>query len=290
MSQKEMLALQASRSALDVRQSVGAGRKAPVCIYDLANELGAEVYFVDDMPSLEGMYFKDLKRILVSSLRPYGRQAFTCAHEFGHFIFGHGSRIDEVLARSEFRDETKPEEYLADRFASFLLMPKSAVARAFKVRGWRPEACQATQVYAVAGYFGVGYSTLVQHMHGSLDLLTWSQYKRLLRFTPKGIRTQILGREVKEDLFIAGPHWIDRAIDIQVGDFVLSPEDTMSDRDCIQLVEPPRKGKLFRGMKPGIGRLRDPASGWFAYIRVSRRNYAGRSIFRHLEDPDYGAD
>jgi hypothetical protein len=45
--------------------------------------------------SMEGFYFKPAN-ILVSSLRPVGRRAFTCAHELGHHWFGHGSTIDQL--------------------------------------------------------------------------------------------------------------------------------------------------------------------------------------------------
>lgn len=291
MNQLEILTLQASRKALDVRQTVNAGRKTPICVYDIAHDLGIEVRFVNGMPSLEGVYSKEPEPlILVSSLRPFGRQAFTCAHELGHHIFGHGDRIDEVLTQSELRDETNSEEYIAERFASFLLMPKSAVTLAFNLRGWRPEACLATEIYTVAGYFGVGYSSLIYHMRDSLDLLSWSQANRLLSFTPKQIRAQILGRAVREDIFVVDHHWTGRAIDIQVGDFILSPgQTTKDDKDCVQFVEQHRQNKLFRGVKPGVGRLYDPKSEWSAYVRVSRREYAGLSIFRHTEDPDYDA-
>jgi len=285
-----MLALQAYQKALEVRNSLNKGRKIPVCIYDLARELEVEVRFVNDLTSLEGMYSKDSNLILLSSLRPYGRRAFTCAHELGHHIFGHGDRIDKVSDIPYIANEKDPEEYLADLFAGFLLMPKPAIIQAFEVRGLRFDTCQANELYAIAGYFGVGYSTLIHHMRRTLDLFSWSHADKLLKFAPQKIRTQILGRTVKEDLFIVDLNWTDRAIDIQVGDFILSLAQTINDKDCIQPVEQSQKGKLFRGVKPGVERVYDPRSGWAAYVRVSRRDYAGRSIFRNDEDPDYGTD
>src|SRR5262245_24930968 len=275
MDDREQLTLQASNKALEARQHANIDRKVPICVYDLAHKLEVEVRFANDMPSLEGVYRKNPEPlIIVSSLRPFGRQAFTCAHELGHHIFGHGDRIDEVVTKSEFRDESNLDEYIADRFASFLLMPKSAVTRAFKLRGWTPETCQAVEVYILAGYFGVGYRTLIYHMRSSLNLLSWAHAERLLSFTPKKIRTQILDRAVKEDIFIVDQHWTERAIDIQVGDFILAPRQTINDKDCVQLEEHHKQGKLFRGIKPGIDRLRDLTSGWSAYVRVSRREYS----------------
>jgi len=36
----------------------------------------------------------------------------------------------------------------------------------------------------------------------------------------------------------------------------------------------------------GVGQLHDEQTGWSSYVRVRKRSYIGRSIFRHLEDPD----
>lgn len=292
MTYQKMLALQAYQKALEVREALNKGRKTPVCIYDVAQELEekVEVRFVDNLNSLEGMYFKNLSLILVSSLRGYGRQAFTCAHELGHHVFGHGVGIDQVLDKPEFSDETDPKEYVANLFAGFLLMPEPAIIRAFEARNWKYRACRANEFYVIAGYFGVGYSTLIHHMWRTLNLLSGVQANKLLKVAPHEIRTQILGREIKEDLFLVDSTWTDRAVDIQVGDIVLTPAHTLSDKECIQPLEQHWEGKLFRGAKPGIGRMYDPRSGWAAYVRVCRRNYVGRSIFRHQEDPDYDTD
>lgn len=42
-------------------------------------------------------------------------------------------------------------------------------------------------------------------------------------------------------------------------------------------------GRLISATRPGIARI-DDSSGWSAFIRVSRREFVGREIFRHLEE------
>jgi hypothetical protein len=271
-------------AALKVRRSNHYGLWSPLCPYDLAETLGVEVRFVD-ISRMEGMYSREPAAIFVSSLRPAGRQSFTCAHELGHHVFKHGARIDEIILDSKKNDDS--EEFLADCFAGFLLMSKSAVTRAFSVRNWDIASCTPLQLYVVAGWLGVGYTTLIHHMSATLRLLSQQLSKNLQKISPKSIRSTYLGAEVNEELTIVDAHWSERAIDIQVGDLIHLPSGVSSEGNCIHLQEECKSGLLFCGSAPGLGRFHNLSSGWSAYVRVSRRDYIGRSIFRHLEDePD----
>lgn len=287
MERRRSLVMDAADAALRLRQSAGLGIWTPVCVYDVAEGLGLEVRFVD-ISSMEGMYCKvATPLILVSSLRPSGRQAFTCAHEIGHHIYKHGTRVDELVDRPIAKSRFDPEEFLADCFAGFFLMPKSAVSRAFATRGWDIRSCTPLQIYTIAGAFGVGYMTLIQHMSSTLNLLPRSRVNELERITPKQIRSAQLGRETREDLVLVDTQWDGRAIDIQVGDLVQLPADVVGEGMCVSLSEQGKEGLLFRGAVPGVGRFHQPSTGWSASVRVSRRGYVGRSIFRHLEEADY---
>jgi Zn-dependent peptidase ImmA (M78 family) len=286
MERRRSLVMGAADAALRVRQSMRLGIWIPICIYDVAEELGLEVRFVD-ISSMEGMYCKTATPlILVSSLRPSGRQAFTCAHELGHHIYKHGTRIDELVDQPTAKSRFDPEEFLADCFAGFLLMPKSAISRAFATRGWDVRSCTPLQLYTIAGAFGVGYTTLIQHLSTTLNLLPRSRVSELVRVSPKQIRSVLLGRGTREDLVLVDTQWVGRAIDIQVGDLVQLPADVVSEGLCISLSEQGKEGLLFRGAAPGVGRFHQPSTGWSASVRVSRRDYIGRSIFRHLEEAD----
>ncbi len=283
---RRSLVMHAANAALHVRQSAGLGLWTPLCVYDLAEKLGIEVRFVD-IPSLEGMYCKNpAPLILVSSLRPSGRQAFTCAHELGHHVYKHGNRIDDIIAQSFAKGRFDPEEFLADCFAGFLLMPKSAVSHAFTIRGWDMRSCTPLQLYTIAGMFGVGYTSLIQHMASTLNLLPRSRANELTNVSPRQIRSNHLGREIKEDLVLVDAHWSERPIDVQVGDLIQLPADVISEGVCVSLSEQREEVLFFRAAVPGLGRFHQPSTGWSVYVRVSRQGYVGRSIFRHLEDPD----
>jgi hypothetical protein len=284
--QQKDLARIALDAALSVRHSLNIKISEPICVYDAADRLGIEVRFID-IPSLEAMYQRTPDPIiLISSLRSMGRQTFSCAHEIGHHIFDHGVRVDEMQNKSLKQSPKTPEERLADLFAGFLLMPKFTVTRAFIARGWNVQLCTPLQVYTVAGWLGVGYTTLISHLQLSLNLITPSHAAELLKFTPKSIRVTLLGRNSGEGLTIVDEHWSGRAIDIQKDDLILLPNGINSEGKCIELLNADEKISLYRAVAPGHGRFLDPNTTWAAYVRVSRRSYVGRSIFRHLEDPD----
>jgi len=119
MRQTVQLARQAVRSAMEVRRLAGLSTSEPLCIFDVAENRGVEVKFFRG-DSFDGLYARVSQTVLVPSLRPPGRQAFTCAHELGHWYFEHGTRIEE-LKFFDLNYNSKPEERLANLFAAYLL-------------------------------------------------------------------------------------------------------------------------------------------------------------------------
>lgn len=285
MPRRRELAQQGLGKALRVRRDADLGFWQPICVFDLAETLGVEVRFVD-VASMEGMYYNPGRPIvLVTAHRPPGRQAFTCAHELGHHVFGHSSVIDESVGEDETRQGLDREEFVADCFAGFLLMPKTAVCRAFSARGWDATSFSPEQGFVVAGQLGVSYAGLIYHLRSSLRLLLARRAGGLLKVQPKKLRAQILGEELEEDLIVVDSLWCGRSIDIQVKDLILAPADADFEGACVARLGYHPRGTLFRGLAPGLGRLHNKG-GWAAFVRVSRRGYVGRSVHRHLEDPD----
>jgi Zn-dependent peptidase ImmA (M78 family) len=95
------------------------------------------------------------------------RRAFTCAHELGHHFFGHGSTIDEPKDDAQI-GHFSPNEFLAEAFAGFLLLPAQGVKRAFSSRGIEVATATPEQMYTIASSFGVGYETIIEHLTHSL--------------------------------------------------------------------------------------------------------------------------
>lgn len=84
-----------------------------------------------------GAYDKASKTIFIAESDPYLRQAFTVAHELGHY-FLHKDKKTEVFHRSQWLDPSlikTDQEREADWFAASLLMPKSLISLYFKQVG-----------------------------------------------------------------------------------------------------------------------------------------------------------
>ena len=269
-------------AALRMRLSAGFALEEAICVYDLAERLGLEVRFAD-FPSMDGMYCRELgPTIILSSLRPSGRRAFTCAHELGHHSSGDGTLIDHLVEET-LHSTLDSVEFAADCFAGALLMPKMAVLRAFNLRQWDVRKCTPGQIYTISCYFGVGYSTLIYHMQRGLQLLHQAHANTLLRVARSQAQAQALGWRAEDRVWIVDPIWAGRPIDVEAGDLLFVRGHVDFEGNCLVEVQETREGNLYRAAQPGIGRLFDSLE-WSAFLRVSRPGFVGRSIFRHLEE------
>ena len=282
MTFRQVLARESMGAALRTRLAVGYGLDHAICVYDLAKELGVEVWF-QKLPSMEGMYLAAPgPTIIISSLRPPGRRSFTCAHELGHHKCGDGVEIDELLEKWD-KPSFDPKEFKADCFAGALLMPKIAVSKAFTVRGWRIEECTPEQVSLVAGYFGVGYTTLIHHLRNALQVLPYSRAQELLSVRPREAQLRPSGLQTPYNVLEVDAFWTGRAVDVEVGDFIFVRSGAQSEGNCIEPSSDIEQGRLFRAARPGIGRL-ETNTAWSAFVRVSRRGFVGRSLYRHWKE------
>lgn len=274
------LARRAVRAAASLRAKHGIGAADSLCPFDLAERLGVVVRMVA-LPSLEGMYTPGPPpTILVSTNRPSGRRRYTCGHEIAHHIFSHGTRLDQLG-----HDEAQtwdPKEFLAQRFAAALLMPKLAVESAFARRHWVISRPTKDEVFVVAQDLGVGYATLVGYLERVLNCITTPIATLLLKVPLRRLRSQIAGFEIEHDLVVADEHWGGRPIDIEIGDVVLLPKAAKFEGNCAVLLSDPVRH--LEALAPGIGTvgfLHDLSS---VAVRVSRREYTGLARYRHLED------
>ncbi|MDE0069116.1 MAG: ImmA/IrrE family metallo-endopeptidase [Caldilineaceae bacterium] len=282
MNNRRTMAREAMMAALRTRRAVGYGLDHAVCVYDLAEKLGVEVRFLD-LPSMEGMYSPTPSpTIIVSSLRPPGRRAFTCAHELGHHKWGDGEEIDELLEQWA-NPRFDPKEFKADCFAGTLLMPKMAVFKAFAVRGWRLEESSPAQVYLIAGYFGVGYTTLIYHLRSALQVLPSTRAQALLKVSPRDAQSLLLGFRMPDRVVEVDSCWTGRAVDVEVDDFIFVRSEAKAEGSCIEPSLDVEHGRLFRAARPGLGRL-EAGAAMSAFVRVSRRDFVGRSLYRHWEE------
>ncbi len=279
--EKSNLARDALSLALNIRAKNNIELWVPLCIYDLVEKLNIELIF-SPIASMEGLYTNNNKPIIVlSSLRPPGRQVFTCAHELGHHFYNHRFKIDEMNYTNN--NDNIEEEFLANVFAGFLLMPKIAINNAFSKRKLKIKDASPIQFYTIAKNFGVGYSTLISHMYWGLKLISQKEAKELLKSNPQKLRKKILNQEINSDLFIVDKHWNGRPIDICIDDLIMIDKSAKYNGNCLKLINQNSEFSFYKGNQIGIGQF---AIGekWSSFIRVSRKEYEGRNIYRHLEE------
>lgn len=285
MTQRE-IAQQAIRAALTIRSTRHVSLTDALCPYDLAEKLGVEVRFAE-IPSLEGMFVNgEEPLVLLGAHRPRGRQAFTCAHELGHHHFGHGTRVDELRERDSPRGHD-PEEYAADCFAAFLLMPKTTVLSGLHLRGADLREPSAAVIYATASWLGVGFRTLVTHLCASLRVIDAPRAEALRRTDLKRLRSSLVGRDVAADVVVVDQHWVGRPVDVATDQLVAVPPSVRLESDHLREVWRDEHRAILAPSRPGIDRLTCTNTSWASFVRVTRERYVGRSTFRHLEDPEY---
>lgn len=286
------LALRAFGEANRLRQHQQHDLYSPVCPFDLASECELQVRFVS-LASLEGAYVSDIapERIVVGSLRPAGRQRFTAAHELGHYVFGHGTCLDEVVEVHRRDPYQEPEELLADIFAGALLMPKFTIEAGLAARGWSTADLGPLQLYVLAGWLGVGYGTLVRHLQLSLGMLPRHRAEELLRTQPKKIRHMLLDRPWSGDVFVVDEHWSSRPLDLQVGDAIVTPQPATRQGHQLRRLGDLAAGGLFEAVCQGRGQLQlNEGSGRVIEVRIALRNASGLYEYRYEEDSEYVDD
>jgi Zn-dependent peptidase ImmA (M78 family) len=279
---RRALVIDAAQAASDARDQAGLDLISPIDVYGLAERLGVRVLFLD--VSMEGFYHKGPpSKIILSAQRPLARRAYTCAHEIGHHWFGHGSTIDE-LREDERQSSEKPEEILAEAFAAFVTMPTIGLRHAFAKRGWAIKAPTPVQVLTVASEFGVGYGTVLTHLTYTLRDLPEARRVELAKWTPQRIRNQLVGVQSIDALTILDAKNAAATTDLEIGHGVTLPSTAAMSGDGLEHLASYEGFELYQATKRGLTTVETDA--WSAELRVAKRNYAGRAIYRHLEDPD----
>jgi Zn-dependent peptidase ImmA (M78 family) len=278
------LARAALDKSLEVREEVGLPLGTPLNVYDVCELLipKVRVRFADY--SMEGCYSRsDRPLIEVSALRPLGRRAFNTAHELGHHALGHpGMRLDEQVEEGKVDSTATPEEYAANAFAGFLLMPKIGVRRAFASRGWPIANPRPEQAFVIACHFGVGYLTLINHLAYALREIRPTQADQLRKIRLPAIRHIMLGPNGGDRRWVADRYYVMPTLDTEVGATLLLPAGSRPEFDNLTAVGDLPAGRVFMAVRPGITRV-EADSDWAVLVRVAKYQYSGWSTNRHLE-------
>jgi len=283
------LAQEAAARAMKIRAQASFSLRSPINVFDLCERIGVSVFF-QDIPSMEGIYMPDAvprPAIIVSSLRPAGRKAITCGHELGHHAFGHGRQWDELIEERSQSRSFDPDEFQADVFSSILQMPRSAVSHALSQRHLDPERCRPEEIFALSTFFGVSYGAFITHLERTLNLIGMKRASELSSQKPKEIRASLLGELCPQELIVIDLAWQDRTADVEVGDSLILPAGAKVEGRCVKVISEDGNWTVAIASTPGIARAIH-SSPWSTFIRVYRKNYVGRALFRFDEEVDDG--
>jgi Zn-dependent peptidase ImmA (M78 family) len=277
VSQQELFRIAANK-ALRLRNNAGYSPERPCDVYQLIHDSRLDLQFFA-IPTLEGMYLEDStnRRICVSAFRPRGRQRFTAAHELGHSILQHGTKVDTIKELQDVANDSDPDERLADTFATSLLMSNSAVHAGFLLRNFDPQRPSPEQVYRVATWLGVGYTTLTNHLLYSMKMISAPHRKQLLRIEPKVIKSELVQQSTIKEVFHLDRPWSGERVHAQVGDFFLGAA-AVSGRALWQV-----RDAVFIAKMPGQT-IMSLISGGTVKVSVSRENYTGFYSYRYLPE------
>jgi hypothetical protein len=177
-------------------------------------------------------------------------------------------------------DSNVEEEFLADRFAAALLMPKIAIDAAFSRRGISLVRASGPDFFRVAQDLGVGYTTLLRHLQISHHVLSRAAADRLCNLKLANLRRYFVGTDSPRDVFVLDEAWGTRAVDLETGDTLVAPRGTVVVGEC--LVDNPRLGTFSAS---GVGEAcATLAGGRSVKLRVSRRGFVGLAKYRYLEE------
>ncbi len=277
MIQHESLRI-AAKKALKARSIAGYEPARPCDVFQLIHENRLELQFFA-VPTLEGMYLEDsaVRRICVSAFRPRGRQRFTAAHELGHSILRHGTKMDTIKDFRQATNDNDPDERLADTFATSLLMPNSAVHAGFLLRGFDMKKPSPSEVYRVSTWLGVGYATLIRHIFHAMKAISASHEKQLLRYEPKTIKSELIRQATTKEVFQFDRLWVGERAHAQVGDFFTGV--AAASGESLEQVDE----ATFSARAPGETVV-SLTSGGSLKISVSRDSYVGFYCYRYLPE------
>ncbi len=254
--------------------------------FDTAEAIGIEVRFVD-APSLEGMFSREPHPlVLLPSLhhRPRGRVSYTCGHELGHALLGHGDTVDHVIHEEQ---SSSAQEFAANVFSSSLLMPRPAVLAGLERRQVDVTAAPSIALYSLACELNVGYETLLQHLSWGLRLTDAQWLRKHRQTTPKDFRAQLAASEAK-NLLVVDAGWLATPLDCETGDAIVIADTCPLEMDngvkVLSKSEPQDGWLRFRAERPGetwIGLNRQRIR-----VRVARVGYCGPYRNRYLDDPE----
>ena len=195
------------RLAEEERRRLGLGDEPIRDIFALAELNGCRILRlpVPAASKLSGAFIfledKEAAFALINSADPPGRQAFTAAHEYCHYLKDRheGPLIDNPdVFSDEFVSLSHPREEFAQTFAACFLMPSSKL-RAIIENEFGGRKLTYEHVLYLKRYFGVSSAAMLRKVR-EMGYLSAAQHEDSLKLHPETREKEVFGDLWKEGL------------------------------------------------------------------------------------------
>ena len=180
------------------RRELGLGTETSLDLEKLLLNLGVLTVYKPLESEFSGMALKTNENLfmLINSALPVGRQNFTIGHELYHLFIQHDFNF-QMCNAGKF-DKKDKEEYNADVFSSYFLMPDAALIKQIpeKELGWGETLSLAT-IIKMEQYFGVSRAALLVRLSKS-KYIHYDDYKPCL----KGVIKSAVEHGYSSDLYV----------------------------------------------------------------------------------------
>jgi hypothetical protein len=139
----------------------------------------------------------------------------------------------------------------------------------------------ALQYYTLACDFGVGYQTLINHLHLGMKQIGDAKASALFSASPKLLRAEILGRDVENALVIGSPRRPGGWIDLEEDMLLALPRGTAAPSALLTPFCDTPNAEVFRAIAPGTAPIGFDERE--ILLRVMPKEYVGLARYRHLE-------
>lgn len=169
------------KKANDLRNKWALNNSEPVLLSSLLLELNVITVFKPLSNAISGMALKiqdeDLvhRFIFVNSNHTHGRQRFTVCHELYHLFVQ--TNFESMICQTGKFDKKDEEEYRADLFASFFLLPKDGIMKLIPDEEIETNSISLSTILKIEHYFLCSRSALLFRLK-DLNLIDTEGYNK----------------------------------------------------------------------------------------------------------------
>lgn len=151
--------IEINAKAIELRQQLGEDENSPVDVFASASQIAGLTLVLYPMGEhISGICIKNGNAdvIAINSQMSYGRQRFSLAHELYHLFY---DEKEGMSISAKGFDTDNQTERTADRFASYFLVPYSALRNAVQKKGEKELTLK--EVIALEQQFGMSHRAML---------------------------------------------------------------------------------------------------------------------------------